>query len=104
MLYSVVKKKYFYYALAILLHAAIDFPAVFAQKGLISMPIMEGVVVAVAVIALVFILRSRKLFPAPISATAAASITAPDGATAAAAETAPGSETAQGRPGDSSNS
>ena len=91
-LYSVVKKKYLYFGLAILLHAAIDFPAVFAQKGLISMPVMEGIVVVIAAASLVFILWSRKLFPAPISANAAVSVTVPD------------SEAAPGRPGDSSNS
>ncbi len=91
-LYSVVKKKYFYYVLAILLHAAIDFPAVFAQKGFISMPVMEGIVVVIAAASLVFILRSRKLFPAPENVPAAVANSAPD------------SETAPGRPGDSANS
>lgn len=91
-LYSVVKKKYFYYVLAILLHAAIDFPAVFAQKGFISMPVMEGIVVVIAAASLVFILRSRKLFPAP------------ENVPAAVADSAPDSETAPGRPGDSANS
>lgn len=91
-LYSVVKKKYFYYVLAILLHAAIDFPAVFAQKGFISMPVMEGIVVVIAAASLVFILRSRKLFPAPENVPAAVANSAPD------------SGTAPGRPGDSANS
>ncbi len=91
-LYSVVKKKYVFYVLAILLHAAIDFPAVFAQNGFISMPVMEGIIVVIAAASLVFILRSRKLFPAPENVPAAVANSAPD------------SETAPGRPGDSANS
>ena len=97
-LYSVVKKKYFFYLLAVLLHAAIDFPAVFAQKELISMPVMEGIVVVIAAASLVFILWSRKLFPVPenVPATVAnpaqGSVIAPD------------SKAAPGRPGDSANS
>ena len=56
--YSVVKRKYLFYVLAILIHAAIDFPAVFAQKGLLSAPVMELIVVIIAAGAPRFILWS----------------------------------------------
>lgn len=64
-LYAVVNRKFLFYVLAVLLHAAIDFPAVFAQKGYLSMPVMELIVAVIAAGALLFILRSRKLFPVP---------------------------------------
>ncbi len=66
--YAVYKKKYILVGLAVLLHAIVDFPAVLAQKGLIPSLAIEGYVVVCAVVALIFILRSRKLFPAQVEA------------------------------------
>jgi len=66
--YAVYKKKYILVGLAVLLHAVVDFPAALAQKGVIPALAVEGYVVVCAVVALIFILRSRKLFPAAAEA------------------------------------
>ena len=63
-LYAVYKKKYQFVGLAVLLHAAIDFPAVLYQKGLLPLWSVELYCVVLAVPALIFIFKSRKLFPA----------------------------------------
>ena len=71
-LYAVSKKKYIYILLAVVLHAAIDYPAVMYQKGLLSLWSIEAYCVVLAVPALIFILKSRKLFPRPAMQTEAA--------------------------------
>ena len=49
---AVTERKYWYYALAILIHAAIDFPAVLYQTGIIqNLLILEGMVAVFAVAA-----------------------------------------------------
>ena len=63
-LYAVSRKKYQFVGLAILLHAAIDFPAVLYQKGILPLWSVEVYCVVLAVPALIFILKSKKLFPA----------------------------------------
>ena len=97
-LYSVVQKKYLYFILAILLHAAIDIPAVFAQKGYIDTSLLEIVIVVIALAALCFILWSRKLFPVPENVPATVANPAQGSVIASDSEAAPG------RPGDSANS
>jgi len=61
-LYAVTRKKYIFVGLAILLHAALDFPAALAQRGMVPMLAVEGIVAVFAVASLIFILKSRKLF------------------------------------------
>lgn len=63
-LYAVYNKKYLFVGLAVLLHAAIDYPAVFYQKGLLPLWAVELYCVVLTVPALIFIFKSRKLFPA----------------------------------------
>ena len=62
-LYAVSRKKYQFVGLAILLHAAIDFPAVLYQKGILPLWSVEVYCVVLAIPALIFILKSKKLFP-----------------------------------------
>ena len=78
-LYAVSKKKYIYILLAIVLHAAIDFPAVMYQKGLLTLWSVEVYCVVLAIPALIFIIKSRKLFPAPAPVPALASVPAAPG-------------------------
>ena len=61
-LYAVTRKKYIFVGLAILLHAALDFPAALAQRGIVPLLAVEGIVAVFAVASLIFILKSRKLF------------------------------------------
>jgi len=63
-LYAVYKKRYIFIGLAVLIHAAIDFPAVLFQRGLLPLWSIEAYCVVLAVPALIFIIWSRKLFPA----------------------------------------
>jgi len=63
-LYAVYKKRYMFIGLAVLIHAAIDFPAVLFQRGLLPLWSVEAYCVVLAVPALIFIIWSRKLFPA----------------------------------------
>jgi len=63
-LYAVSRKKYIYWGLAILLHAALDFPAGLYQGGVLPLPAVEGIVAVFAAAALIFILKSKKLFAA----------------------------------------
>lgn len=61
-LYSIKKRKYIFLLLAIVIHALVDFLAVFlAQKGANTWTI-EGIVLVFAVISVAFIVKSRKLF------------------------------------------
>ncbi len=62
-LYSIKERKKIYLFLAILIHALIDFPAALHQAGVIkSIAFIEEFLIIVAVIALVFIVKSKKLF------------------------------------------
>ena len=60
--YAVAARKYSYYWLAVLLHVALDFPAALAQAGVLPIIAVELILVAIAVGAVFFILRSRKMF------------------------------------------
>ncbi|MBP1744938.1 MAG: putative rane protein [Firmicutes bacterium] len=62
-LYGVKRKKFRYVIYAVLLHAAVDFPAALYQKGVISgiLPIEAGLA-AVAAMSLYFIFKSKKIF------------------------------------------
>lgn len=61
-LYAVKKHRYWFYALAILIHTLIDSSAVFFNN--IGMPnaLLEGIITLYAVAAVVFVVLSRKLF------------------------------------------
>jgi uncharacterized membrane protein YhfC len=62
-LYGVREKKFRYIIYAVLIHAAVDFPAALYQKGVISSVFaIEGGLVIVAAASLYFIVRSRKVF------------------------------------------
>lgn len=62
-LYAIKERKNIYLLLAILIHAVIDFPAALHQAGVIkSIAIIEEFSIIVAVIALAFIVKSKKLF------------------------------------------
>jgi uncharacterized membrane protein YhfC len=62
-LYAIKERKIIYLLLAILIHAVIDFPAALHQAGVIkSIAIIEEFSIIVAVIALAFIVKSKKLF------------------------------------------
>lgn len=58
---AVTERKWFYYLLAILLHAAVDFVAVMFQRGYIqSMLLLEGIVLAMTVIIAVAAFKTYK--------------------------------------------
>ena len=62
-LYGVREKKFRYVIYAVLIHAAVDFPAALYQKGVISSILaIEGGLLIVAAASLYFIVRSRKAF------------------------------------------
>ncbi|ATW23772.1 YhfC family intramembrane metalloprotease [Candidatus Formimonas warabiya] len=61
-LYGVKNGKSHLLLLAILLHAAVDFPAALYQKGALSLLAVEGILLAAGIISAVFITRSRKVF------------------------------------------
>ena len=63
-LYAIYSKRYILIGLAVFLHAAIDFPAVLFQRGLLPLWMIEAYCVVLAVPALIFILKSRRLFDA----------------------------------------
>lgn len=63
-LYAIYSKRYILIGLAVFLHAAIDFPAVLYQRGLLPLWLIEAYCVVLAVPALIFILKSRRLFAA----------------------------------------
>lgn len=60
---GVVKKKFSYVVLAVLIHAAIDFPLAFYQTGHIkSLWMIEVYIAIVGILSLFFIKRARKFF------------------------------------------
>lgn len=60
-LYGIKERKYIYLLYAILIHAAIDFPAALFQKGVITnMWTLEGMYALVAFICLILIIKSKK--------------------------------------------
>jgi len=61
-LYAVYTKKYLFVGLAILLHAAIDVPAVLFQRGVLPLWVTEIIVGIIAVAGFIFILKSKLLF------------------------------------------
>ena len=61
-LYAVKNRKYIYYLLAILIHAFIDFPAVLAQKGILNIWVVEGIVFIASIIGIYWIIKSKKVF------------------------------------------
>lgn len=63
-LYAIYSKRYILIGLAVFLHAAIDFPAVLFQRGLLPLWMIEAYCVVLAVPALIFIIKSRRLFAA----------------------------------------
>lgn len=62
-LYGIKERKYIYLLYAILIHAAIDFPAALFQKEVITnMWIIEGMYALVAFICLILIIKSKKYY------------------------------------------
>lgn len=62
-LYGIKERKYIFLLYAILIHAAVDFPAALFQKGMFSnMWVMEGIYGVIAVIFLICIIKSKKYF------------------------------------------
>lgn len=61
-LYAVKNKKYVFFVVAILIHAAIDTPAGFYQKGLGSIWFVECWALLAAIASLIWILKGKKLF------------------------------------------
>ena len=60
-LYAIRKGKYFYFFLAIFIHAALDLPGALFQKGVVSIWFVEIWLLLFAVGALVWIVKSQKL-------------------------------------------
>jgi uncharacterized membrane protein YhfC len=60
--YAVKKRRYVFFALSILLHALLDFLAAYLSQIGVNTMIIEGIIVLFAVVSVVFILKSRKLF------------------------------------------
>ncbi|MHC1719484.1 MAG: YhfC family intramembrane metalloprotease [Clostridiaceae bacterium] len=66
-LYAVRTKKLRYLFYAVIIHAAIDFPAALFQKGIISnVWTIEAALAVIAAISLFFIVRSQKMFKSDI--------------------------------------
>lgn len=61
-LYAVSKGKYIFYALAVFLHAAVDFTAAYLSRIQVPEPIIEGIVAVFAGVALVAVFRMKPLF------------------------------------------
>lgn len=62
-LYGIKKGEKIYLLYAIIIHAIVDFPAALYQAGKIkSIFLIEGVVLVVAIISLIFIIKSKALF------------------------------------------
>ena len=61
-LYAVSKRKYIFYALAVFLHAAVDFTAAYLNRIQVPAPVIEGIVAVFAGIALFAIFRMKPLF------------------------------------------
>lgn len=62
-LYGIKEKKYIYLLYAILIHAAIDFPAALFQKGVIvNMWLIEGMYAVVGLVCLTLIVNSKKYY------------------------------------------
>lgn len=61
-LYAVANSRYFFYILAIILHAAVDFSSALYQAHGMPMPLVEIITTVFAIIAAVFVILSPKLF------------------------------------------
>jgi uncharacterized membrane protein YhfC len=61
-LYAIRYRRYIYVVLAILIHAAIDFPAAMYQMQKANIWVVEGLFALILVAAVIFIKRSRKMF------------------------------------------
>ncbi|MDR3645596.1 MAG: YhfC family glutamic-type intramembrane protease [Clostridia bacterium] len=64
-LYAVRNKKYLFWLLAVLIHAAVDFPVALYQKAILGMWTVDAIVVLAAILSVVFIIRSRAIFREP---------------------------------------
>lgn len=60
--YAVKKRRWLFFALAVFLHALLDFSAVYLMQRGVNVMIIEGIIFALAVVSVVFILKSRVLF------------------------------------------
>ncbi len=65
-LYGVKRKNLLWLFAAILIHAAVDFPAALYQSGVLSLWLVEGMLAVVAVLSVVFIVYSKRLFAPPV--------------------------------------
>lgn len=61
-LYAVAKRRYLFYLLAILIHAAMDFTVAFTGKLGVNMWLIELIIFLIAIVSVIFIIQSRKLF------------------------------------------
>jgi uncharacterized membrane protein YhfC len=61
-LYAVAKRRYIFYILAILLHAIVDFTSSYMSLEGVPLLIVESVIALYAVLALIFILLTKKKF------------------------------------------
>ena len=69
-LYGVKQRNIGIIALAVLVHAAVDFPAALTQRGMISTWLVEAIVLVSAILAGIFIVRSKRLFVGSTTAAA----------------------------------
>ena len=61
--YGIKKRENIYLLYAILLHALVDFfPALYQVKIISNVFVVEGILVVFAVIALIFIIKSKRIF------------------------------------------
>lgn len=69
-MYAVSRRKYVFYFLAILAHAVVDFTAVFLSGKGVSPLILEGILLFYALLALAFVIFTKKKFYKPHTAVA----------------------------------
>lgn len=61
-LYAVRKHKYIFALAAVLLHALVDFPVALFQMGILNLYAVESIIFVIFIAAVIFIIKSRKLF------------------------------------------
>lgn len=61
-LYGIKNRKSIYLLYAIIFHAAIDFPAVFSQEGVLSVWVVEGIMIIIFVISIIIIRKLKVNF------------------------------------------
>jgi uncharacterized membrane protein YhfC len=66
LLYGIRNRRYIFLLYAVLLHAAVDFPAGLYQQHILNLWVTEGIILVAAALSVVFIIKSKKLFERPV--------------------------------------